>query len=220
VIEHRPATAVTREEILSCASSLTGEQSQRPPLYSALKIKGKRASDRVRNGEQVDIAARKVTVFDFDVLDFDRENARFSFRVHCTKGTYVRSLARDIGGLLGTGGHVESLRRIGAGIFSIEDAVDFSGLEDYVRRGTADRHFCLRPEEALADYGRIIVDDTAAGRARNGAVFTNECALKIDDKGGKTFIITDIHENLIAIADVDIREWQIKYLNVFNTILK
>jgi tRNA pseudouridine55 synthase len=217
VTDERPAGAVTLDAVLACARTLTGELMQTPPRYSALKIKGRRASDRARNGELVELAPRRVTVFDFQIKDFEGSSARFFFRVHCSKGTYIRSLARDMGSMLGTGAHLESLRRTGAGLFSIEDAVTLQDLGACVRgEHVADRRFALRPADALRDFGRIIVNGDARNRILHGNVFSREGALEIEDKGGKKFIIMDETENLIAIADMDIQKWLIKYLNVFN----
>ncbi len=217
VTAERPTGSVTGEDILACVRKLTGELLQQPPLYSALKINGRRASDRARDGEKIELSPRKIRVHDFEVLDIDLDSGRFSFRVHCTKGTYVRSLARDLGEMLGTGAHLESLRRTGAGIFRIEDAVTLEELDAYVRSGGPDRPFRVSPPEALSGYGRIIVEICVRDRILNGSAFPREGAVSIDDRGGKIFIIMDESENLIAIADVDIQKWHIKYLNVFNS---
>ncbi len=217
VIGERPTGGITREDILACAAKLTGEQQQQPPLYSALKINGRRASDRARAGEKIELSPRKIRVHDFEVFETDLASARFTFRVHCTKGTYVRSLARDLGEMLGTGAHLESLRRTGAGIFSIDNAVTVEELDAYVQGSGPDRPFRVRPAEALANYGRIVAGKDARERILNGSAFSREGTVMIDERGGKTFIIMDENENLIAIADVDIQKWHIKYLNVFNS---
>ncbi len=217
ITAERSIGAVTRGDIVSCAARLTGELLQQPPLYSALKVNGRRASDRARKGEKVDLRPRKILVYDFEVLDTDLDAGRFTFRVHCTKGTYVRSLARDLGEMLGIGAHLEHLRRTGAGVFCVENAVTIPELESYLRGEGPERPFRVRPVEALAPYGKIVAEASARQRVLNGSAFPREGALAIDDRGGKTFIIIDENENLIAIADVDIQKWHIKYLNVFNS---
>jgi len=217
IIEERPVNAITREAVIVCAEKFTGELMQFPPRYSALKIKGRRASDRARDGEHVELAPRKVMVYHFDVFDIDIENARFYFRIRCSKGTYVRSLARDMGSMMGTGAYLESLRRTGAGLFSIDDAATMEELESYVRGGSIEKRFIMQPADALSNYGMIAVNNSARERILHGAGFNAGDTLKIDDKGGKIFIILDESENIIAIADVDIQKWHIKYLNVFNS---
>jgi tRNA pseudouridine55 synthase len=217
VIEERPAAGVTGADILACARKFTGVQLQRPPRYSALKIQGRRASDRARSGEQVEIAERAITVHEFEVDDVDTAGGCFTFRAHCSKGTYIRSLARDMGQELGTGAHLERLRRTAAGRFTIDEAVTLEELERHMAGSPLGKSFILTPVEALEERGKIIVGDAARKRILNGAPFTMEEALEIRDRGGKLFIILDESENLIAIADVDIQKWHIKYLNVFNS---
>jgi tRNA pseudouridine55 synthase len=217
VIEERPVAGITREAVIACAEKFTGELMQFPPRYSALKINGRRASDRARDGEDVELSPRRVKVYHFEVYDVDMDDARFCFRLRCSKGTYVRSLARDMGRELGTGAYLESLRRTGAGIFSVDDAATLEELSSYVNGGVLGKRFMLRPADALRNYGMIAVNTGARERVLHGAGFLAGDALKIDDKGGKIFIILDEGENLIAIADVDIGKWHIKYLNVFNS---
>jgi tRNA pseudouridine55 synthase len=217
VIEERPVGGITREAVIACAEKYTGELMQLPPRYSALKINGRRASDRARDGENVELSPRRVAVYHFDVFDIDLENARFLFRLRCSKGTYVRSLARDMGRELGTGAYLESLRRTGAGIFSADDAATLEELSSYVNGCGLEKRFMIRPVDALRNYGMIVVKNGARERVLHGAGFLAGDALKTDDKGGKIFIILDESENLIAIADVDIQKWHIKYLNVFNS---
>ncbi|HPN14368.1 MAG TPA: hypothetical protein PLA65_20080, partial [Spirochaetota bacterium] len=220
VIEERPAAGVTGDAILECARKFTGVQLQRPPRYSALKIQGRRASDRARNGEQVDIPERTITVYELAVGDIDPDGGRFTFRARCSKGTYIRSLARDMGRELGTGAHLERLRRTAAGHFQIGDAVTLEELEASMAGCPSAKRFLLKPVEALAGRGMVIVREAARKRILNGAPFPAEEAVEIRDNGGKLFIILDESENLIAIADMDIHKWHIKYLNVFNSVIQ
>lgn len=217
VIDEKPVHSVTGEDILDAARGFTGEIIQVPPQFSALKISGRRASDRVRKGERVMLAGRKVRIYDFDIHDIDLANTRFSFRVRCSKGTYIRSIARDMGQILGTGAHLEKLRRTGSGIFSVDDAITLSKLNEYANGIPADKHFILQPVQALRNYGMIVVRESARKLILHGANFDVDSAINIVDKGGKVFIIVDEEGNLIAIADMDIKKWQIKYLNVFNS---
>lgn len=211
-----PTDGIGERDIIDSSRKFIGPILQVPPTYSALKVKGRRASDRARNGENVNLAGRTVTVYEFDVTDVDMVNARFDFRIRCSKGTYIRSIARDMGIDLGTGAHLGALRRTDSGHFSINDALSPADLESYTRGGQADKHFLRRPAEALEHCGRIVIHENGLKRVFNGAYFDRESVVSIDDKGGKVFIIMDENENLIAIADVNIKNWQIAYLNVFN----
>ncbi len=220
VIDEHETAGITGEAIRDCARRFTGVQLQRPPRYSALKIQGRRASDRARNGEQVEIPERTITVFELAIGEIDPVGGRFTFRARCSKGTYIRSLARDMGRELGTGAHLERLRRTAAGRFSIGNAVTLDELEASMAGRPAGKRFIMQPIEALEGQGRIVVSEAARKRILNGAPFPAEEALEIRDNDGKLFIILDESENLIAIADVDIQKWHIKYLNVFNSVIQ
>ncbi|MER7445674.1 tRNA pseudouridine(55) synthase TruB [Microbacterium sp. NPDC097977] len=117
--------AVTPERVAAGIASLTGAISQVPSSVSAIKVDGRRAYDRVRDGEEVVLAAREVTVSRFDVLAERRGEGFLDLDVvvDCSSGTYIRSLARDLGADLGVGGHLTALRRTRVGDFDVADAV-------------------------------------------------------------------------------------------------
>lgn len=130
-----PAAEPSRESVEETCRAFTGEILQVPPPYSARKIGGKRFYELARAGEKVPDTPRKVTVRALEILDL--EGAIAHFRVTCTSGTYIRSLAHDIGKALGTGAHLGSLRRTSVGPFRLEDARTLPALEG------------LAPEERL-----------------------------------------------------------------------
>ncbi|MDR2897402.1 MAG: tRNA pseudouridine(55) synthase TruB [Spirochaetaceae bacterium] len=112
---------------VEAVSGFVGEQQQLPPLYSAVKQNGRRMSDLVRSGESVEAAPRSVTIYAIEIVSFSGDHARI--RVSCSKGTYIRSLARDIALACGSRGHLAALRRTSVGPFYLEDAVGFDGGE-------------------------------------------------------------------------------------------
>lgn len=114
---------VTLDAVVGAIRGLTGEISQVPSAVSAIKVDGRRSYERVRAGEDVQLAARNVTISAFDVLDARRrEFFDIDARIACSTGTYVRALARDLGSALGVGGHVIALRRTRVGPFDVADA--------------------------------------------------------------------------------------------------
>ena len=130
--------AVPWASVTAGIADLTGDILQVPSAVSAIKVDGRRAYDRVRAGEQVELAARPVTVSRFDVLGPARRGAatiELDVLVECTTGTYIRSLARDLGAGLGIGGHLTALRRTTVGPFSVADAVDVYGPAGVPARG-------------------------------------------------------------------------------------
>jgi tRNA pseudouridine55 synthase len=148
----------------------TGVIEQVPPRYSAIKIEGARAYDLAREGEEVELAARRVTI---DTLrrEGPTANDETVFRCICGKGTYVRALARDMGLALGTFGHVTALRRLAVGPFGEEDMIPLERLEELwqTERGQEALAECLRPvETALDDIPALAVDGSDANRLKNG----------------------------------------------------
>jgi tRNA pseudouridine55 synthase len=118
-VERVPDLALVREVV----ASFCGEITQAPPAFSALKLQGRRACDLARQGQSISLAARPVSVYRIDVVSY--EYPHLDIEVHCGKGTYIRSLARDLGEALGCGGLIETLRRMSVGPFTADRAVAF-----------------------------------------------------------------------------------------------
>ena len=119
---------ISEEDIIGATFEFIGEIDQVPPVFSALKKDGKRLYEYARNGEEIEIPSRKVEITEFEITE-----VRFpevDFRVVCSKGTYIRSLANDFGTTLGTGAYLSSLRRTKIGGFLVEDALDITGFEN------------------------------------------------------------------------------------------
>jgi tRNA pseudouridine55 synthase len=129
-----PAADLTDNAIEAALAGQTGEIDQVPSAVSAIKIDGRRAYKRVREGEDVELPARRVTVHRLDVLGIARPPQRdvvdVDIDVECSSGTYIRAIARDAGGSLGVGGHLTALRRTAAGGFSLADAATLAELEE------------------------------------------------------------------------------------------
>ncbi|TFH98288.1 tRNA pseudouridine(55) synthase TruB [Micrococcus lylae] len=134
VLQTRLANAVTEERVAEQVAALTGDIEQVPSAVSAVKVAGRRAYDRVRAGEDVKLDARPVTVHSFDVLEMRRlDDGRvvdLHVRVHCSSGTYIRALARDLGEALEVGGHLTMLRRTRVGPFDVADAHSLEALAE------------------------------------------------------------------------------------------
>ncbi len=132
--EQYPFEHITRALVDEKLKDFIGEIDQVPPLFSALRVDGERAYKKARKGEDFEIKSRKILVYEIEVLNFD--NPFLELRIVCGKGTYIRSMARDIGDALGSGGYLTALRRTAIGDFKVENAVeinDFLGkLEDFL----------------------------------------------------------------------------------------
>ncbi len=184
VISSADASFVTAEMVQSELAALTGEIDQVPSAVSAVKVAGRRAYARVRSGEQVELAARRVTVHRFELRDLRHPASGLvdcDVEVECSSGTYVRALARDLGAALGVGGHLTALRRTRVGSFTLDDAVTLQELQNRedpvvlplaqtVRRCFPTRSVDHQDAVALA-YGKPL---SAVGIAGAYAVFSPE----------------------------------------------
>lgn len=119
---------ISIDKIRETVQQLTGPILQVPPAHSAIKINGKRVYELARQGKEVKLEPRPVTIYAFDILGL--EEGVVQFRVRCSTGTYIRSLANDLGALLGCGGYLSSLRRTKIGEFSVEDAQTMEAFEE------------------------------------------------------------------------------------------
>lgn len=131
VIETKPVAELVEAEIQSVLTQFLGEISQVPPMHSALKQDGKRLYELAHKGIEVERKARQVTIHALQLLDIDNDAKQISLQVSCSKGTYIRTLADDIGKTMGCGAHVATLHRIKTGPFSAKDMVDFAEIDEF-----------------------------------------------------------------------------------------
>ena len=127
IAETFPTEHITADSIRDAAAAFVGDSLQMPPMFSARKVAGQRMYKLARRGETVEVAPRAITVRAFDITSIDIPRVRF--RIVCTKGTYIRSLARDLGRALGSGAHLTELRRTRSGDLHVDDAVTMEELQ-------------------------------------------------------------------------------------------
>lgn len=118
------------KKIKEVLNSFVGKQKQTPPIYSAIKIKGKKLYEYARSGQNVDIPQRDIEIYEIELINFHKETQEIEFKVSCSKGTYIRSLCEDIAKKLGTIGTMSSLKRTRVGEFKIEDAITISEAQE------------------------------------------------------------------------------------------
>lgn len=164
------------EEIDAMMETFKGEIIQIPPMYSAVKVNGKRLYEYARKGETVERPERRVKIYEFKrtstpVYDEASKTQKWEFEVSCSKGTYVRTLAVDLGEKLGVPAHMSQLTRIKSGPFVSEQCVTLSQLEDFVEKNQAQS--VLRPlEEVFETYPRVDVPEEFITKVKNGAILT------------------------------------------------
>ncbi|HDR8181488.1 TPA: tRNA pseudouridine(55) synthase TruB [Bacillus thuringiensis] len=168
---------ITRKEVEGALAALTGTIEQMPPMFSAVKVNGKKLYEYARAGQEVERPVRTITIHEFVLLDdrevFEGENISFRFRVTCSKGTYVRTLAVMIGEKLGFPSHMSHLVRTASGEFLLEDCISFEEIEENVQNGTVESIF-ISIDEALSKFPKMVVDEKQAEKIKNGMFLTNE----------------------------------------------
>jgi tRNA pseudouridine55 synthase len=167
VIEERPVR-VTQDDVSRVVALFTGEIRQTPPMHSALKKDGKALYEYARAGVEVEREARVVTIYrlDVDVTQVDSVQPAIKMVVRCSKGTYIRTLAEDIGEALGCGAHLSALRRVDTGGFSVAQCVTLEALQAMTEEG---RLRCLMPVESLlGDHAVVKLNADSAGRFLSG----------------------------------------------------
>lgn len=127
-----PTDHITKTQIYEATSQFIGEINQLPPIFSALKKDGKRLYEYARKGEEVKIEPRKITIETFEITKIDGIN--IDFRVVCSKGTYIRSLAHDFGKALQSGGHLTALKRTKIGEYDVENALSIEGFQQEIKK--------------------------------------------------------------------------------------
>ncbi len=208
------------EEIRQSLEEFRGEISQTPPRFSALKIGGRRASDLARRGEEVSLKPRSVRVDELELLSLDLEEGTLRFSIRCSKGTYIRSIARDLGEKLGCGACLKELRRTASGRFSVNMAGTLEDVRTLMEEEKAgiSGNFILSPREALSHFGRVFLNEEASKRVLNGAYFTKEQVDQIEGRSGDPFLLFDNRHNLIAIVEIELERWKINFHSVFNNL--
>lgn len=170
-IAERDASGVTEEELCEVLREFVGDITQVPPMVSAVRVDGERLHTRARRGEEVERPEREVTVHDLVLEDFEPgERARAVFLVTCSPGTYVRTLAADVGASLGVGAHLSRLRRLGSGRFNVDEARALEEIEHLAAEGRL-AEALLPMADAVADLPSLVADaDQAAALAHGRAV--------------------------------------------------
>ena len=181
---------VTLQEIQEALPKFHGEIQQLPPIYSAIKINGKKLYEYARKGEEVKIEPRGVNIYKLEIVNFDEEKQTVDLHIECSKGTYIRSIANDLGEALGCYGHLIKLVRIKAGKFGINEAIKLDTLEtkEQVEKSL------IYPLEYL-DYPKYELNESEKEKVSHGM------GVNINLDNGTTLLISD--NKLIAVANVE-----------------
>lgn len=191
---------VTPEDVKQALSQFRGEIQQLPPIYSAIKVNGKKLYEYARKGEDVKIEPRRVNIFKLEIVNFDYEKQTVELLIECSKGTYIRSIANDLGDALGCFGHLIKLVRIKAGKFEVNETIRLNNLEtiEQVKQNL------IYPLKYL-NYTKYELNETEKEKVSHGM------GLNLDLENGITILTHN--KELIAVANTENKK--AKILKVF-----
>ena len=165
--------SLTREELEAVLPRFRGDILQVPPMYSAIKVNGQKLYDLARKGREVERQPRPITIHELQLLEFAGNEARL--RVRCSKGTYIRTLCKDIGEALGCGGCMAALRRVQAGEYTLEGSIPLRQLLDISEAG-ADVEHLLRPVDTMfASHPKLSLNEKQTRLVKCGNAFASDC---------------------------------------------
>lgn len=192
------------EALREAVKSFIGKQTQLPPMYSAIKVNGKKLYELAREGKEIERKTRNIEIFDIKIVDIMPPD-RAIIDVDCSKGTYIRSLCSDIGKELGWGAYMSQLTRTASGNFHIEDAIKLDELKKICEDGKTDT-VIISPDKALGGYKKATVSQKASKYLYNGGKIysrffkfnaepkENELVLGYDEKGRLVGIYTFLYD--------------------------
>lgn len=203
VIEEREVddNIFNKDKIDEVLNKFIGKIEQIPPLYSAIKVNGKKLYEYARNGQNVEVKPRQVEIYKINLLNIDKEQKEIKFKVNCSKGTYIRTLCLDIAEKLGSIGYMSSLQRTRVGRFKIEDAITIDELEKNEQNNEFLNKNLISIEDIFIDKEVINLNDTKS--------FLNGVKIKIKKEDGiyriynnNNFMGTGIIENNLLKRDL------------------
>ncbi|WMJ88386.1 tRNA pseudouridine(55) synthase TruB [Anaerocolumna sp. MB42-C2] len=196
-----------REQIEKAIFSFVGDYNQLPPMYSAIKVGGKRLYELAREGKEIERETRKVRIHNIRILDFNVEKHEIRISVECSKGTYIRTLCHDIGAFLGCGGCMKSLLRTKAGAFSLEKSLKLSEIQDAFVQDRL-QNYIIKVDDMFPDYPQIIVSEEYTKLIYNGNSFYKE---QIKEE---TVVNYDNNRKL------RVYDWQYQFIGIYEYVFK
>lgn len=187
----------TKDELIAAANGFLGEISQIPPMYSAIKINGKKLYELARRGEVVERRPRKVTISKLELVGEDK--CDYILDIHCSKGTYIRTLCSDIGDKLGCGGCMSSLRRVKAGAFYIAQAHTMEQIQAAADLGGLDG-IIIPVDTLFSDKPDLTVNEFEEKKLRNGNTIKTKSAdgtYRVYSESGEFLLLAEVKDNLL-----------------------
>ena len=217
VLEEKDTSHLTEEGVRAAIMGFEGEYDQIPPMFSALKVNGKKLYELARDGKEVERKPRRVTIHKIQILEMDLPRVRIE--VTCSKGTYIRTLCHDIGQILGSGGCMESLLRTRVERFEIKDSIRLDEVRELKENGRLMEHV-IGVDEMFPQLKKIYLKPSAAEAVCHGNGFKHRDILwihpmteEIDD--GEQVLVYDEERNFIAIYEYKKGQYFFKIVKMF-----
>ena len=197
ILSEHPTCHLTEEEVANCIKGFVGESYQIPPMYSALKVNGKKLYELAREGKEIPRQPRKITIEEMNILRMDLPRVRVEIK--CSKGTYIRTLCHDIGQKLGCGGLMEELMRTRVGDYTLEDSITIDEFREYFLNGQMEE-VLTKIEDVFEEYPKCTLKKSGESLAYNGnplpeKMVTGDATLS----HGEKVRLYDCSENFIGI---------------------
>ena len=195
VIEEKDVdlSILNNEHVEMVLKSLTGKQKQVPPMYSAIKINGKKLYEYARSGKTVDIPEREIEIYDLKLLEIDKENKQIVFEIYCSKGTYVRTVCEKVSESLGTVGYMKELQRTMVGTFKIENAITVEDLNKNIDNIEFIENNIISIEKFFSNSDTEVLQDKEIKMFLNGVI--------LDTKTDGLIRIYDENKKFIGIGE-------------------
>ena len=205
ILQTKDTSALTRAQIEEMLHTFLGPQMQQPPRYSAIKIQGQPAYKLARAGEEITLSPRPIEITELQILAWDPP--RLSLAVECSKGTYIRSLANDLGNISGYGAYLSALVRTRSGPFSLKDSISLEQLAEAVEQEEIAKYL-FPADSALQNYPAIYLDTLTAQQVLHGNPFSHQDPV-IQNRAGLARIYAQDGQFLaIASWDIEQQKWQ------------
>ena len=211
-----------RKQIEEAILSFIGEYDQLPPMYSAIKINGKRLYELARAGIEIERETRKIWIHNIQILNIDDEKHEVKITVDCSKGTYIRTLCHDIGAKLQCGGCMKSLLRTKVGQFTIENSIKLTEIIEKIQQEEFIR-LVIKPDDMFPDYPKLVVAEEYCKLIYNGNSFEkrhlmqqiNEVVIKNNYNAQPLVRVYDWQSNFVGIYQFDKEKEMFKSLKMF-----
>lgn len=203
------------EDIRTTIMSFVGDYNQIPPMYSALKVNGRKLYELAREGIEIERKSRLVHIYEIEILSIDETLNEISMSVTCSKGTYIRTLCHDIGELLGCGGSMKNLLRTKVSQFNLMDSLTLSQVSELKIEDKLEPHI-LKVEDMFPDYGKVIMLEEFNKLVYNGNLFHSTNIVSINDqKIGDTVRVYDSNNRFVGIYAYLANQKQFKPIKMF-----